>query len=160
MRPSLGVLEIIAACSDCERRQYAAVALADKTHLWGVGYNRIQLLEALCSDCKRDSIPHNTQVEHCYALHAEQMALNRLLSAGIRPTEIVVAGWEGGKLVDLTKFPCTVCARAMLDAGVRTLTTFDSHGCRIQRPAVEAWREAYAMTIGLCRKDENLGSAP
>ncbi len=120
LRPSwdqyfLQLARQVATRSTCLRRQVGAVLVRDKRILT-TGYNGAPRGVAHCLEvgCLRDQlgIPSGERHELCRAIHAEQ---NAIIQAAIHGVAI-----EGATLYT-TVHPCILCAKMLINAGVREI---------------------------------------
>ena len=107
---------IAAKRSTCLRRQMGAVMVRDRRVL-STGYNGPPRGLAHCSEtgCLREQmgIPSGERAELCRAVHAEQNAIVQACQAGV--------SLEGAELF-VTHFPCVVCAKMLINAGIKKIT--------------------------------------
>jgi len=120
MRPDwdhyfMEMAEVVARRSTCLRRQVGAVLVKDRRVL-ASGYNGAPSGMAHCQEtgCLRQQlgIPSGQQHEMCRGLHAEQ---NAIIQAALHGTSI------NGSLLYVTHQPCVICAKMMINAGVKTV---------------------------------------
>lgn len=82
------------------------------------GYNAQAPGQQLCSEvgCLRDAegIPSGTQIERCRAIHAEWMAICKMLASGVGAS-------TKGATMYLNTEPCEICAKIIAGAGVSDL---------------------------------------
>jgi dCMP deaminase len=101
--------------STCLRRQVGAVLVRDRRVL-ATGYNGAPRGVAHCLEvgCLRDElgIPSGERQELCRAIHAEQ---NALIQAAVHGVAV-----EGATLYT-TLQPCILCAKMLINAGVREI---------------------------------------
>ena len=125
-RPSWDEYFLELAClvskrSTCLRRQVGAVLVKDKKIL-ATGYNGVPSGIRHCSDtgCIRDKlkIPSGQRHELCRGLHAEQ---NVLLQAALHGVS------TKGSAVYITNQPCMICAKMLINAGIRQLIIADGY---------------------------------
>lgn len=106
---------LAATRSTCLRRQVGAVIVKNKKVL-ATGYNGSPSGLKHCLDigCLREElgIPSGQRHELCRAIHAEQNAIIQAATSGI--------SIEGGILYSTT-FPCILCAKMLINAGVREI---------------------------------------
>lgn len=107
--------QVIASWSSCykENRQIGAVIVKNKRILT-TGYNGAPSGIVSCKErgeCLRQKlgIPSGKQQEICYAIHAEQNAIIQAAKLGIS---------IDGATLYCTHFPCTICARMIINAGI------------------------------------------
>lgn len=101
----------VALRSTCTRRQLGAVIVNQKHEIVSTGYNGMVRGAPHCEDigCIKDEMEIKSGTGHdiCPAVHAEQ---NALIQAG--------RGALGCTLY-VNAFPCKICARLIVNAGVR-----------------------------------------
>jgi len=111
----LAIARLVATRSTCLRRQVGAVLVKDKQILT-TGYNGAPSGAVHCEDvgCLREelNIPSGQRHELCRALHAEQ---NAFLQAARHGTSL-----EGSTLY-ITTQPCSICAKMIINAGIRKI---------------------------------------
>jgi dCMP deaminase len=111
----LTIARQVATRSTCLRRQVGAVLVLDRRIL-ATGYNGAPRGVRHCSEagCLRErlNIPSGERHELCRALHAEMNALLQAAMHGVRV--------EGAWLYSTTR-PCVLCAKMLINAGVRKL---------------------------------------
>ncbi|MDW7671944.1 MAG: cytidine/deoxycytidylate deaminase family protein [Bacillota bacterium] len=120
MRPDwdhyfMEMAEVVAKRSTCLRRQVGAVLVKDRRIL-ASGYNGAPSGMSHCAEtgCLRQqlNIPSGKQHEMCRGLHAEQ---NAIIQAALHGTSIK------DSLLYVTHQPCVICAKMMINAGVKTV---------------------------------------
>jgi dCMP deaminase len=125
--------------STCTRRQFGAIVVNDKREIISTGYNGVVRGAEHCEDigCIKDEMEIESGMGHgiCPAVHAEQ---NALIQAG-RQAE--------GATMYLNGFPCKICARLIVNSGVKRLVMSgdysDDEGLKIlQGGEVELVHEA------------------
>lgn len=107
------VAELVKQRSTCMRRQVGAVLVKDKRIL-ATGYNGAPSGLPHCHEtgCLRQQmkVPSGERHELCRGLHAEQ---NVLLQAALHGVSV-----QGSKLY-VTCVPCSICAKMIINAGIR-----------------------------------------
>ena len=110
--------ETIAHWSSCYKpdRKIGAVIVRNKRILT-TGYKGAPAGIKSCKEkgeCMRVNlgIPSGTQHELCYAIHAEQNAIIQAAKIGV--------SIEGATLY-CTHYPCTICAKMIVNAGIRRI---------------------------------------
>ncbi len=98
------------------RRHVGAVFVRDNQILV-TGYNGAPNGVKSCQEldgCMRenDHIKSGTMQEHCKAIHAEQRAITRAAKNGISISDSTLY---------VTTYPCAICARMLIDLGVREI---------------------------------------
>ena len=108
--------QVISSWSSCARpgRAIGAVIVKDK-RIMTTGYNGAPAGLKTCREkgwCLRDKlgIPSGTHAETCYAIHAEQNAIIQAARLGVS---------IDGATLYCTHQPCSVCAKMMINAGIR-----------------------------------------
>ncbi|RLF29900.1 MAG: cytidine deaminase [Thermoplasmata archaeon] len=106
---------VVAKRSTCLRRKVGAILVKDK-HILSTGYNGAPKGLKHCSEvgCLREKlrVPSGQRHELCRGLHAEQ---NAIIQAAVFGVSI-----EGSTLY-CTNAPCVVCAKMLINAGVREI---------------------------------------
>ncbi len=100
--------------SSCLRRKVGAVIVKNKRVL-ATGYNGAPKGMETClkkSSCMRNDrgIPSGTELQICYALHAE---MNALLQ-----TAILTGASTEKSVIYCTHFPCSLCTKMIIQAGI------------------------------------------
>lgn len=119
MRPSkdeylLGMAKMAATRSTCLRQQHGAVIVKNGAIL-STGYNGAPCGVKSCDEvgtCERQrlGIQPGTQYEKCVAVHAEANAIIQAARHGSA---------TDGATIYVTGAPCLMCARAIINAGIR-----------------------------------------
>ncbi|MEI6795861.1 MAG: cytidine/deoxycytidylate deaminase family protein [Methanomassiliicoccales archaeon] len=113
--------ELVASRSTCLRRNVGAVIVKEKRILT-TGYNGAPKGLKHCEEvgCVRmeDNIESGTRHELCRGVHAEQNA-------------VIQAAYFGSSIKDstvyTTNFPCVLCAKILINAGVREVCYKDDY---------------------------------
>jgi dCMP deaminase len=109
----MGIAELVSHRSSCMSRRVGAVLVKDKRAL-ATGYNGAPRGVVHCEKvgCMRAKlkVPSGERHELCRGLHAEQ---NAIIQAALHGVSI------SGSEVYSTTFPCVVCAKMLINAGVR-----------------------------------------
>lgn len=109
--------------STCTRRKVGALIVKDN-NIISTGYNGAPKGLPNCSDnpnrCYRSkhNIPSGEKLELCYAQHAEVNALMSSAKAGADLT---------GASIYVTTFPCSSCAKAIIQAGIKHVYFIDNY---------------------------------
>jgi dCMP deaminase len=109
------IAKIVSKRSTCLRRNVGAVIVKDK-HILSTGYNGAPKGFRHCSEvgCLREKLGIKSGERHelCRGLHAEQNAIIQaaVFGVAIRDASIYV-----------TDFPCSVCAKMLVNAGIKEL---------------------------------------
>lgn len=129
----LSIAELVSKRSTCLRRRVGAVLVKDKRML-ATGYNGAPSRIAHCSvtGCIREKlkIPSGQRHELCRGLHAEQ---NAFLQAALHGTSL-----RGASIYSTTQ-PCIICAKMIINAGIKEIVIKGSYPDRMSR---EILREA------------------
>jgi len=133
---------LAATRSTCLRRQVGAALVKGKRVLT-TGYNGSPRGMAHCLDvgCLRErmGIPSGERHELCRAIHAEQ---NAIIQAATSGTSI------SGATLYCTTFPCVLCAKMLINSGVRTIYVNDSYPDELSQQMLdEAGVEVIHMNI-------------
>ncbi|HSW35227.1 MAG TPA: cytidine/deoxycytidylate deaminase family protein [Candidatus Limnocylindrales bacterium] len=117
----LQIASVVASRSSCMRRQVGALLVLNKRILT-TGYNGTPSGLRHCQEagCLREQlkVPSGERHELCRGLHAEQ---NAIIQAAIHGVAI-----QGADLY-CTHYPCAVCAKMLVNAGVRNLILFENY---------------------------------
>ena len=130
--------------STCVRRQIGAIIVKDRVIL-STGYNGAPRGVAHCIDteCIRNkmNIPSGERHEICKAVHAEQNSIIQAATTGV-----VILGGD----MYSTTFPCIICAKMIINAGLRAVCYIGEYGDRHgQGMALEYFEEAGVTLRGL-----------
>jgi len=117
----MDMAQLISTRSTCVRRQVGAVIVKDKRVLT-TGYNGSPKGTMHCEDlgCIRDqqNIPSGTRHELCRGVHAEQNAVIQAAYFGIS---------IDGATVYTTTYPCSMCSKILINAGIKEVVYADSY---------------------------------
>lgn len=123
----LGMADLVSKRSTCLRRKVGAVLVKDRRML-ATGYNGAPSRIAHCSEagCIREKlkIPSGERHELCRGLHGEQ---NALLQAALHGTSL-----KGATLYCTTQ-PCIICAKMIINAGIREIVIKGAYPDRMAR---------------------------
>ena len=115
------IASVVATRSTCMRRQVGALLVMDKRIL-ATGYNGTPSGLSHCREvgCLREQleVPSGERHELCRGLHAEQ---NAIIQAAIHGVAIK------GSVLYCTHYPCAVCAKMLINAGVSSLNLKDNY---------------------------------
>lgn len=132
MRPSwdeyfMEITKLVAKRSTCLRRQVGAILVKDRRILT-TGYNGSPQGLAHCSEvgCLREKlkVPSGERNELCRGIHAEQ---NALVQAALHGVSIQ------GAVLYVTHQPCVVCAKMLINAGIKEIITLDDYPDELAR---------------------------
>ncbi len=122
---------LAATRSTCLRRQVGAVVVKDKRVL-STGYNGSPSGLSHCLDvgCLREKlkIPSGERHELCRAIHAEQNAIIQAATSGV--------SIEGATLYSTT-YPCVLCAKMIINAGIKTIYINDGYPDDMAKQMIE-----------------------
>lgn len=115
LRYFMDITELVARRSTCTRRAVGAVLVKDKRVL-ATGYNGAPTGIAHCSETgclrKQLNVPSGERHELCRGVHAEQNAIVQAACYGISTQ---------GATLFCTNLPCSICAKMIINAGIRTI---------------------------------------
>ena len=136
--------------------KYGAVLVAGSDNVIGEGFNH-PVPGYRCEDCPRvkdTTIKSGTELERCFAVHAEQAALMDAWRAGRTPateplTMYVLGTYSDGTplLLRESLFSCSFCSRVMAEAGVEFVCVATVHGPATLTMA-EALRTSFMVAAG------------
>jgi len=109
---------LVSSRSTCLRKQHGAIIVKDRQIL-STGYNGTPAKITHCETCFRTehNIPHGTMYELCRSVHAEANAIVQAAKHGIA---------IDGAIIYITGIPCLMCARLIINAGIKeVVTAFD-----------------------------------
>lgn len=122
---------LAATRSTCLRRQVGAIIVKNKKVLV-TGYNGSPsgLKHCLEIGCLREElkIPSGQRHELCRAIHAEQNAIIQAATSGV--------SIEGGILYSTT-FPCILCAKMLINAGIKEIFVAEGYPDDLSRSMLE-----------------------
>jgi len=133
MRPSkkeyyLNIAKQIAQRSTCFRLRAGAIILKDdqiiSTGYIGAPRGTKDCLER--GECLRDKleIPHGSRYEICRSVHAEQNAIINAARAGVSLLNGDMYLYaENGQSEKVDSFPCYICKKMIINAGLNSLTS-------------------------------------
>ncbi len=117
----MGICDLVSSRSTCLRRKVGAVLVKEKQILCS-GYNGAPSKVPHCREtgCLREqlNVPSGEKHELCRGVHAEQNAIVQAAFHGIRV--------DGASLY-CTNQPCSICAKMIINAGIRTVYYKDGY---------------------------------
>jgi dCMP deaminase len=124
----LEVAVLVSKRATCLRRHVGAVLVKDKRIL-ATGYNGAPSGIRHCidsGDCLRTKlrIPSGERHELCRGLHAEQNVLIQAALHGISTK---------GSILYLTNQPCIICAKMLINAGIKEIVIKDGYPDKMSR---------------------------
>lgn len=124
------ITRLVSRRSTCLRRQVGAVVVKDKNIL-ASGYNGVPTGITHCAEtgCLRAklNVPSGERHELCRGLHAEQ---NAIIQAARHGTNI-----DGATLYSTT-MPCIICAKMIINAGIRRVVYEEGYADELSREMV------------------------
>ena len=142
------IATFVATRSTCVRRQVGSVIVQGK-RISATGYNGAPSGVAHCTDngslCIRQErkIPSGERAELCRALHAEQ---NAIIQSAVHAVSTV------GSTLYVTHQPCIICAKMIINAGVKRVVYQGEYPDEYARQLFE---EAGTELVFLNTKEEN-----
>tara|TARA_Y100000310_G_scaffold345435_1_gene465002 strand:- start:10399 stop:10848 length:450 start_codon:yes stop_codon:yes gene_type:complete len=106
----LSVAQLVAKRSTCRRRKVGCVLVDSHNHIVATGYNGVPSGFTHCLDvpCEGASSPSGTDLEKCFAVHAEVNAFLQLTS-------------EDTLTAYLSTTPCFTCAKMICNSEVKRI---------------------------------------
>ena len=127
----MGMAKLAARRSSCLRRAVGAVLVKDR-RLLATGYNGVPSGVTHCEvvGCLRDrlNVPSGERHELCRGLHAEQ---NAIIQAAYHGVSI-----QGAHLY-CTNLPCIICAKMLINAGVRRIVYIEGYSDTLTREMLD-----------------------
>ena len=121
------ITRLVASRSTCRRRKVGAILVKNKRIL-ATGYNGAPSGVPHCLDigCLREElgIPSGERHELCRGLHAEQNAIIQAAFHGVSIRDAVLY---------CTNLPCIICAKMLINAGVRRVVYIDGSSDALTR---------------------------
>lgn len=118
----MDMAKLAARRSSCLRRAVGAVLVKDRRVL-ATGYNGVPSGVTHCevTGCLREKlgVPSGERHELCRGLHAEQNAIIQAAFHGVSIRDAVLY---------CTNLPCIICAKMLINAGVRRIVYLDGYG--------------------------------
>jgi dCMP deaminase len=138
----LNIALAVARRSTCIRLKTGAI-IVNRDQILSTGYNGAPRGSPNCIDlgfCARikHNVPSGTRYEFCRSVHSEENAMLHSTREQMIGGTIYIAGYnQKNQLVKV--FPCMLCQRKVMNAGVKRVVTFDENG--IYEQSVEEWVE-------------------
>ena len=127
----MDIAVLVSKRSTCTRRSVGAVIIKDKRIL-STGYNGAPSGIAHCMDvgCLREKmdIPSGERHELCRGIHAEQNAIIQAALYGVSIKDAVVF---------CTNLPCSICAKMIINAGIKKIVYLHGYADSISRDMLE-----------------------
>jgi dCMP deaminase len=130
----LGIAKEVARRSTCFRRSIGAIIIRDDQIISTgyVGAPRKTKDSFEHGACLRDKlkIPHGQRYEHCRSVHAEQNAIINAARAGVSlfGGDMYIYGLVYGKEAPIDAFPCFICKKMIINAGINTVICSTADG--------------------------------
>jgi dCMP deaminase len=123
----MDMAKLAARRSSCLRRAVGAVLVKDR-RLLATGYNGVPSGVTHCetTGCLRErlNVPSGERHELCRGLHAEQNAIIQAAFHGVSIRDAVLY---------CTNLPCIICAKMLINAGVRRVVYIDGYSDPLTR---------------------------
>jgi dCMP deaminase len=117
----MGICDLVATRSTCLRRSVGAVLVKEKRILCS-GYNGAPAGIPHCREtgCLREemNVPSGEKHELCRGVHAEQ---NAIIQAAFHGVSVK------GAILYCTNQPCSICAKMLINAGIKTVYYKDGY---------------------------------
>ncbi len=127
----LEIARLVKTRSTCLRRQVGAVFMRDK-RLLATGYNGAPSGLKHCEEvgCIRDreGVPSGERHELCRGIHAEQNAMLQAAQHGVGLS---------GCILYCTNQPCVLCAKMLINAGVKRIVTLSDYPDKLSREMLD-----------------------
>jgi deoxycytidylate deaminase len=124
--------------SNCERARCGSV-IVKEGELLSEGFNSPPRNDAALRTCLNEyEIPAGFRHDRTCCIHAEQRAIQNALKEGRDPkggSIYFAAIDEKGDKIMATDMKCTICSRAVLDAGIKEFIFYSAEGIRVYDPA-------------------------
>ena len=110
----LNIAKLVGKRSTCRRRQVGCVLVDSQNHIVSTGYNGVIKGATHCLDvpCQGAQAPSGTDLDECFAVHAEMNALLQL-----RSNDALTAY--------LTTTPCFPCAKVIGNSKVKRIVSLE-----------------------------------
>ena len=110
----LNIAKLVGKRSTCRRRQVGCVLVDSQNHIVSTGYNGVIKGATHCLDvpCQGAQAPSGTDLDECFAVHAEMNALLQL-----RSNDVLTAY--------LTTTPCFPCAKVIGNSTVKRIVSLE-----------------------------------
>jgi dCMP deaminase len=137
----LSIANMVRQRSTCLRRQVGAVIVKDKRILT-TGYNGAPKGMKHCSElgCVREleDVPPGERHELCRGIHAEQNAIVQAAAFGVSIQDSTLY---------CTHFPCVLCTKLLINAGVRRLVVEQPYPDELSRKMLDE------VEVDICLRD-------
>lgn len=128
----LDIADHVSKRSTCLRIRYGAV-IVNNDMIISTGYNGAPRGSVNCSDlgyCERISknIPHGEKYETCRSVHAEANAIIAAARRDMIGGTIFLSGFSVVDNKIIKAYPCMMCKRMIINAGLQTAICRTEHG--------------------------------
>lgn len=126
----MDIAKHVAERSTCVSRQVGAIIIRDK-QIISTGYNGAPSGFVHCTKetCLRKNIPSGTQLDVCWASHAEMNAICQAAKHGVSV--------NGASLYCTTK-PCLSCCKNIINSGIKTVYYLNNYNSPLTDQLVSA----------------------
>ena len=131
------ITKLVAKRSPCLSRQVGAVLVKDN-RIIATGYNGNPNTLSNCESCKRKNSISGTNLDNCYAIHAEMNAILQCAKQGI--------SCNNAKLYVTTK-PCSNCMKHLLQVGIKEVIYLEDYNSPLTDELIK-------LSNIICRKYE------
>ena len=119
----LDIADVVSTRGTCLRRNYGAVIVKDD-RIIATGYTGAPRGRKNCYDigfCKREqlNIPSGQRYELCRSVHAEQNAVIQANGQDTIGATIYVTGFDANTKKRVDGYPCAMCKRVIINAGIK-----------------------------------------
>ncbi len=147
----MDIASLVALRSTCLRRQVGAVVVKNKRIL-STGYNGAPsgIRHCVETGCLRErmKVPSGERHELCRGIHAEQNAIIQAAFHGVSINE---------SLLFCTNHPCSICAKMLINAGIKTVYHKFGYADDLAR---EMFEEATVSVIKLIKNGDSESGEP
>ena len=115
------IAKIVAMRSGCLRRSVGAVIVSPDKRIIATGYNSAPIGVQECCDkgcCMRESSPTGSNLDTCFAIHAEENALLQCSKYGISCNNSTIY---------VTTSPCIFCLKAIINSGIKEVVYLEEY---------------------------------
>lgn len=128
----MNIARLVATRATCIRRRVGCVAVRNRRIL-ATGYNGAPAGLDHCDQvgCLREElqVPSGQRHELCRAVHAEQNAIIQAATHGVQLSSASLY---------ITHTPCSICAKMLINAGIREVVTADQYADALARKLLSA----------------------
>lgn len=137
--------------STCLRRHFGAV-IVNKDEIVATGYNgaprkvKSSLEHGYCWR-KEHNVPHGKNYELCRSVHAEQNAMIQASRKDMLGSTLYLVG-ENPDNSFVDAFPCVICLRMIINAGIEKLVYRKSDGSLAIASPQKEWKDDDFIVVG------------